>query len=113
MEENDSAGIMRQALWLRCVYWVSQEMWMNRSWAGDMNRTAPIIHPYKEKAFLHPSKIPHDRARRRNHTTKTPRFHLALLIQSLVYAFLVREQSSDGFNGALNAVLGAFHQFFF
>lgn len=86
---------------------------MNRSWARDVDHTAPIIHPYKEKAFPHPSKIPHDRERRQNHTTKMPRFHLALLIQSLVYAFLVREQSSDGFNGALNAVLGAFHQFFF
>lgn len=86
---------------------------MNRPWAGDVNHTAPTIHPYKEKAFLHPSKTRRDRARRQNRTTKTPRFHLALLIQSLGYAFLVREQSSDGFNGALNAVLGAFHQFFF
>lgn len=86
---------------------------MDRSWAGDVNCTVPIVHPYKEKAFVHPSKIPRDRERIQNLTTKTPRFHLALLIQSLVYAFLVREQSSDGFNGALNAVLGAFHQFFF
>lgn len=69
--------------------------------------------PIQRESLLHPSKIPYDRERRQNHTTKTPRLHLALLIQSLVYAFLVREQSSDGFNGALNAVLGAFHQFFF
>lgn len=75
--------------------------------------STPLLSPIQRESLLHPSKIPYDRERRQNHTTKTPRLHLALLIQSLVYAFLVREQSSDGFNGALNAVLGAFHQFFF
>ena len=29
-----------------------------RSWAGDENRTAPIIHPYKEKAFRVLPKFP-------------------------------------------------------
>lgn len=67
---------------------------------------------HKHTPFPHPCQIFHDRERKQDPTTKTPGFHLAFLIQSLVYAFLVREQSSDGFNGALNAVLGAFHQFF-
>lgn len=90
-----------------------QETWASRSWAGDANGPARLIYPPKQKPFLHSSKIFHDRERKQNPTTKTHRFHLAFLIQSLVYAFLVREQSSDVFNGALNAVLGAFHQFFF
>ena len=66
----------------------------------------------KHSPFPHPSQIFHDRERKQDPTTETHGFHLAFLIQSLVYAFLVREQSSDGFNGALSAVLGAFHQFF-
>lgn len=74
MLENDSIGIMRQPLWLCYGYQVSQEMWMpNRSWA-DGKHTAPIIHPYKEKAFCILPKFPMTEKEDRTTLLKRPGF---------------------------------------